>query len=119
MRLAETVQPPLESPHAREPVVRVSRLGKRYSDDGPFALSEITFDVEAGELLAIVGPSGCGKTTLLRLLCGLTAASEGAVLFDGRPVERPPRQFALVFQDYSRSLFPWLTVIRNVAFPLR
>ena len=41
------------------------------------------------------------------------------MLLDGRPVVRPPREVALVFQDYSRSLFPWLTVIRNVTFPLR
>jgi NitT/TauT family transport system ATP-binding protein len=92
---------------------------KRYADDGPDALTGITFEVEAGELLAIVGPSGCGKTTLLRLLCGLTPASAGVVLYDGRPVLRPPREFAVVFQDYSRSLFPWLNVMRNVTFPLR
>ena len=99
--------------------MRVSGLGKRYSDDRPFALSEVTFDVETGELLAIVGPSGCGKTTLIRVLCGLTAASAGEVLYEGRPVTRPPREFAVVFQDYSRSLFPWLDVLGNVTFPLR
>jgi NitT/TauT family transport system ATP-binding protein len=101
------------------PTLRVSGLAKRYSDDAPPALSELTFDVARGELLAIVGPSGCGKTTLLRLLCGLTPASAGEVQFEGRPVLSPPRAFAVVFQDYSRSLFPWLTVIRNVMFPLR
>jgi NitT/TauT family transport system ATP-binding protein len=99
--------------------LRVSQLGKRYSNAGPAALSDVTFDVAEGELLAIVGPSGCGKTTLLRLLCGLTPPSEGAVLLDGRPVRKPPREVALVFQDYSRSLYPWLSVIRNVTFPLR
>ncbi len=103
----------------REPVLRVSGLGKRYSDQGPAALSDVTFDVAQGELLAIVGPSGCGKTTLLRLLCGLAPPTEGTVLLDDRPVIRPPREVAIVFQDYSRSLFPWLTVIRNVMFPLR
>ena len=97
----------------------MSGLGKSYSTRGPAALANVTFDVERGELLALVGPSGCGKTTLLRLLCGLTPPSEGTVLLDGRPVVRPPREVALVFQDYSRSLFPWLTVIRNVKFPLR
>jgi NitT/TauT family transport system ATP-binding protein len=102
-----------------EPVLRVSGLGKRYSKSGPAALSEVSFDVTSGELLAIVGPSGCGKTTLLRLLCGLTPPTEGAVLLDGRAVERPPREVAIVFQDYSRSLFPWLTVLKNVLFPLR
>jgi NitT/TauT family transport system ATP-binding protein len=99
-------------------VLRVSALGKRYSTEGPAALNDVTFDIAEGELLAVVGPSGCGKTTLLRLLCGLTPPSNGAVLFDGQPVLRPPREVALVFQDYSRSLFPWLSVIRNVLFPL-
>jgi NitT/TauT family transport system ATP-binding protein len=104
---------------ADEPVLQVSGLGKRYSEQGPAALAGVTFDVDEGELLAIVGPSGCGKSTLLRILCGLTAPTEGTVLLDGRPVVRPPREIAIVFQDYSRSLFPWLTVGRNVMFPLR
>ena len=100
-------------------VLRVERLTKRYSKDGPPALSGVTFEVAEGELLAVVGPSGCGKTTLLRLLCGLTEPSDGKVLVEGRPVVGPPREVAVVFQDYSRSLFPWLNVIRNVMFPLR
>ena len=100
-------------------VLRVSGLGKRYARNGPAALADVSFDVPEGELLAIVGPSGCGKSTLLRVLCGLTMPTEGTVLLDGRPVTRPPREIAIVFQDYSRSLFPWLTVVRNVMFPLR
>lgn len=99
--------------------LRVSRLVKRYAEDGPAALSDVSFDVPEGELLAVVGPSGSGKTTLLRLLSGLSRPSEGTVLLDGQAVMRPPREIALVFQDYSRSLFPWLSVIRNVMFPLR
>jgi ABC-type nitrate/sulfonate/bicarbonate transport system ATPase subunit len=100
-------------------VVRVASLGKRYVPDGPPALCDVSFDVHEGEFLTVVGPSGCGKTTLLRVLSGLTRPSEGAVLLDGRPVLGPPPEVALVFQDYNRSLFPWLTVIRNVMFPLR
>ncbi len=99
--------------------LRVSRLVKRFVEDGPPALCDVSFDVSKGELLAVVGPSGSGKTTLLRILSGLTAPSEGVVLLDGCPVSRPPREVALVFQDYSRSLFPWLSVIGNVTFPLR
>jgi NitT/TauT family transport system ATP-binding protein len=101
------------------PVLRVSGLGKRYAESGPAVLSNVSFDVGVGELLVIVGPSGCGKTTLLRLICGLTRPTDGTVLLDGRPIVSPPREMALVFQDYSRSLFPWLTVVRNVMFPLR
>jgi NitT/TauT family transport system ATP-binding protein len=97
----------------------VSGLTKRYSNDGAAVLSDVSFEVRAGEFVAIVGPSGGGKTTLLRLLCGLTLPSAGTVLLAGRPVREPPPELALVFQDYSRSLFPWLTVIGNVMFPLR
>jgi NitT/TauT family transport system ATP-binding protein len=99
-------------------MLRVSGLCKRYAADGPAALDDVSFEVSAGELLTVVGPSGCGKTTLLRLLCGLTRPSDGTVLVDGVPVTEPPRHVALVFQDYGRSLFPWLTVLRNVTFPL-
>jgi NitT/TauT family transport system ATP-binding protein len=97
----------------------VSCLEKRYSDVGPAAIADVTFDVFGGELLAVVGRSGGGKTTLLRLLCGLTPPTTGSVHLDGRLVSSPPREAAIVFQDYSRSLFPWLNVGRNVMFPLR
>jgi len=107
------------NPSADEPVLRVAGLGKRYAPDAPLVLEDVTFDVAVGELLAVVGPSGCGKTTLLRMLCGLMEPSEGTVHLDGRPVLRPPSEVSVVFQDYSRSLFPWLNVARNVAFPLR
>ena len=106
------------SPSADAAVLRVAALGKRYSSDGPPALTDVTFDVAEGELVALVGPSGCGKTTLLRIMCGLLAPSEGTVRLDGTPVVSPSDRVALVFQDYSRSLFPWLNVLRNVAFPL-
>ncbi len=100
-------------------ILRIEGLVKRYAPNGSAVLDGLTFKVAEGELLAVVGPSGCGKTTLLRILCGLLAPSEGRVLLDGRPVVRPPREVALVFQDYSRSLFPWLDVLGNVTFPLR
>ena len=119
MSLAADGVTPKPDMHEPAPLLRVSGLGKRFSKPGPPALTGVTFDVADGELLAVVGPSGCGKTTLLRLLSGLTLPTEGEVLLDGRPVLRPPREIAIVFQDYSRSLFPWLTVLRNVMFPLR
>jgi NitT/TauT family transport system ATP-binding protein len=83
------------------------------------AIADISFTVGQGELLCIVGPSGCGKTTLLRCLSGLLPVSSGQVFFDGRKIDRTPDNMAVVFQDYSRSLFPWMTVYDNVVFPLR
>jgi NitT/TauT family transport system ATP-binding protein len=66
-----------------------------------------------------VGPSGCGKTTLLRCVSGLMPPTAGAVRLDERTVTAPPRSMALVFQDYSRSLLPWMTVHDNVVLPLK
>ena len=74
----------------------MKELEKRYSDEGPAALGQVTFDVARGELLVVVGPSGCGKTTLLRLLCGLTQPSSGTVHLDGRLVTSPPREAAVI-----------------------
>jgi NitT/TauT family transport system ATP-binding protein len=100
-------------------ILAVAELGKHYPRASEPALREVSFEVLEGERLTVVGPSGCGKTTLLRIVCGLSPPTEGTVLFAGRPVVRPPRELAFVFQDYSRSLLPWLSVLRNVMFPLR
>ena len=83
------------------------------------ALRELTFSVEAGELVCVVGPSGCGKTTLLRCVAGLLEPTAGEVLLEGTQVAGPPPGMAVVFQEYGRSLFPWMTVWANVELPLR
>jgi len=83
------------------------------------AVRNITADVPAGKVTVIVGPSGCGKSTLLRIISGLDVATHGTVSFAGKPVNGVPDGLAMVFQDYSRSLFPWMRVRKNVAFPLR
>jgi NitT/TauT family transport system ATP-binding protein len=67
----------------------------------------------------VVGPSGCGKTTLLKCMSGLLEPTSGAVHLRDQSVDGPPEQMALVFQEYSRSLYPWMSVRQNVAFPLR
>ncbi|MFB9685846.1 ABC transporter ATP-binding protein [Amycolatopsis plumensis] len=83
------------------------------------AVNNLSFTVEAGQLASIVGPSGCGKSTLLRCIAGLTRATDGTVSLHGDRVSGVPDDLAVVFQDYSRSLFPWLSVQKNVEFPLR
>lgn len=82
-------------------------------------LRDVTFDVGANEFVSIVGPSGAGKTTLLRCIAGLETPTSGGVSIDGMPVKGPPRELGLVFQDYGRSLYPWLRVEDNVSLPLR
>ena len=102
-------------------MLRVSHLSKTYGEgkNAFRALADITVEIGRNEFFTIVGPSGAGKTTLLRCLAGLQAPTSGTVEFEGRPVTGVPREFAVVLQDYSRSLFPWFTVERNVALPLR
>src|SRR5690606_15286774 len=103
------------------PLLSVKGLKKTYaSANGPVeAIGSITFDVHAGELVCIVGPSGCGKTTLLKCLSGLLPPTAGSVQLGGTEVTAPPKKMAVVFQEYGRSLFPWLTVADNVALPLK
>ncbi|MEV6019312.1 MULTISPECIES: ABC transporter ATP-binding protein [unclassified Streptomyces] len=99
----------------------VSGLRKVYEGSGRRveAVRDLTFTVDPGELVCLVGPSGCGKTTLLKCMAGLLAPTSGEVLIAGRRVSGPPPGMAFVFQEYGRSLFPWMRVGRNVELPLR
>ncbi len=83
------------------------------------AVRNLTFDLRRGELACLVGPSGSGKTTLLKCISGLMAPTSGEVLLGGRRVTGPPKDMAVVFQEYGRSLFPWMTVRENVELPLK
>jgi NitT/TauT family transport system ATP-binding protein len=105
----------------RLPLLEILGLSKTFGE-GPRAtraIAELTFSVQEGELVSVVGPSGCGKTTMLRCVAGLLAPSGGEVRLRGRTVKSPPPEMAFVFQDYSRSLMPWLSVRDNVELPLR
>ncbi|MFC6078919.1 ABC transporter ATP-binding protein, partial [Microbispora bryophytorum] len=82
-------------------------------------LDGVNIRAAEGELVCVVGPSGCGKSTLLRSVAGLIRPTGGRVLIGGQPVDRIPDNLAVVFQDYSRSLYPWMTAANNVALPLR
>lgn len=108
------------SPQAETPCVAdVRHLTKVYfSRTGTpvLALSDVSLDLRAGEVLALIGPSGCGKSTLLRILAGLDTGYRGEIVWDrGTSGDRPVS--ATVFQQ--ESLFPWLTVERNLHVALQ
>ena len=81
------------------------------------ALQNVSLDIPAAKLTAILGPSGCGKTTLLKVIAGLIKPTSGSVKVRGKDIEGPGPDRALVFQDFA--LLPWATVLQNVGFGLR
>ncbi|MGP4023340.1 ABC transporter ATP-binding protein [Actinomadura sp. 3N407] len=99
-------------------MLQITGLTHSYAD-GHLALDGLDLTVPDGQMVSIVGPSGCGKSTLLRCIAGLIRPTGGTLTLDGAPIDGVPDDLAVVFQDYSRSLFPWLTVRDNVALPLR
>lgn len=89
-------------------------------DRGPWAVRDLSLEIEDGELVVFVGPSGCGKSTTLRMLAGLEQVSSGEIRIGGRNVTRLPpkdRDIAMVFQNYA--LYPQKSVYENMAFGLR
>ena len=81
------------------------------------ALDKVSFDVPEKQFAVLVGPSGCGKSSLLYLAAGLSEATSGRILLDGKPIDGPGADRGMVFQGYT--LFPWLTVRQNVEFGLK
>jgi NitT/TauT family transport system ATP-binding protein len=102
-------------------MLKVDHLGKTYGAGNAAveAIGDLEFEVREHEFVCVVGPSGCGKTTLLKCISGLLAPTRGEVRLHDRRVDGPPERMALVFQEYGRSLYPWMSVRQNVAFPLR
>lgn len=99
--------------------LRIEHLGKTYrsrSGRESLALAPMTARIPAGEFLAVVGPTGCGKTTLLKILAGVVAPSEGAAFVEGERIVGPSIDRSVVFQNFA--LFPWLSVLANVEFGL-
>jgi ABC-type Fe3+/spermidine/putrescine transport system ATPase subunit len=84
------------------------------------ALDDISFDIEEGEIIALLGPSGCGKSTLLAVIAGLEVPNTGQILWKGISLANTPphqRGFGLMFQDFA--LFPHMNVYANIAFGLK
>ena len=95
--------------------LQVQSLAKRYGATTVF--DGVSFGIERGEFVCILGHSGCGKTTILNILAGLDAASDGTVVMDNREVAGPSLDRGVVFQGHA--LMPWLSVMKNVAFAVR
>jgi NitT/TauT family transport system ATP-binding protein len=100
----------------------IDQIGKNFlgPDGGAIAaIGTVSLDVAPGEFLAIVGPSGCGKSTLLQVIAGLMLPSSGTVRLGDQDVTGEPAHMVYLFQQYSKSLLPWMTVANNVMFAFR
>ncbi len=98
-------------------MIAVDHVAKHFTMPGRVvhALEHISFFIERGEVMSVVGPSGCGKTTLLRIIAGITGATEGTIVVNGREARGPSPDIGMVFQ--APVLFPWRTVLENVLVP--
>jgi NitT/TauT family transport system ATP-binding protein len=99
-------------------LIQVIGVDKSFAAEGVaiHALKDINLTIRDGEFVCLLGPSGCGKSTLLNVIAGFTQPTQGQVIANGRPVEKPGPDRAMVFQEYA--LFPWMTVYQNIAFGL-
>jgi NitT/TauT family transport system ATP-binding protein len=104
------------APAARGGLLEMREVDKRYANSAP-ALQGITLACKPGEFVVVVGPSGCGKSTLLNIAAGMIKPDAGVVTLDGRPIDGPGPERAMVFQEHG--LFPWLNAADNIAFGLR
>lgn len=99
--------------------LEISQVGIEFpTDDGPFrALQNVNLSIAKGEFISLIGHSGCGKSTVLNIIAGLYQASEGGVILEGREVDEPGPDRAVVFQNHA--LLPWLTVYQNVELAVK
>jgi NitT/TauT family transport system ATP-binding protein len=109
-----------EPPRAA-PIIQLRGVTKtfRSHDRSLTVFKDFSYQIENRSFLSIVGPSGCGKSTLLKLISGLDTPSAGQIVFNGRTINGPPKGMIYVFQQYTKSILPWRTVIENIEFGLR
>ncbi len=102
-----------------KPYLDLSQLGMRFpTPKGEFvALKGVNLQVKKGEFISLIGHSGCGKSTVLNLIAGLLMPTDGGVIVDGKEVDGPGPERAVVFQNHS--LLPWLTVYQNVELAVK
>ena len=102
-----------------ETIISIKNLSKAYKKTSASDLNvlhDISFDLQAGEIVALLGKSGSGKSTLLRIISGLLKPTSGSVTYRGSSVSKPVPGIAMVFQSFA--LLPWLTVLENVEIGL-
>lgn len=106
------------------PIIELNNISKQYANANSFAVDDVSFSLNKGEVLALVGESGSGKTTLLRLIAGLEHPNKGEIKLSGKTIVKGrkslptnKRRTGMVFQDYA--LFPHLNIFENVAFGLK
>src|ERR671935_1682216 len=100
-----------------EKFISMESVSKRFPAAGggsTTVFEDLWLSMARGEFVCIIGHSGCGKTTVLNILAGLEAPSDGAVIVDNQAIEGPSLDRAVIFQ--SHALLPWLTVMGNVAY---
>ena len=104
--------------------LRIDKLSKTYARRESWnstrylkVFENVSFTVKNGEFVSVIGSSGCGKSTLLSIAGGLAPATSGTVTVDDRPISGPGLDRGIVFQEFA--LFPWLTVLGNIAFGLK
>jgi NitT/TauT family transport system ATP-binding protein len=115
LNLSDSVQS-TETP--KKPLISVDKVEVSYQlNNEPFVVfKDIDLTIEPGSFVSIVGPSGCGKTTLLKVMSGLQDATGGKVRLKDKVISGPPENMVYVFQQYSKSIFPWRTVWQNVVY---
>jgi NitT/TauT family transport system ATP-binding protein len=102
-------------------LIRAQHLHKRFAvagQDPVIALQDVSLEIPERSFVSCIGPSGCGKSTLLQGIAGLTSPTSGMVFYKDQPLLRPSIDMVYVFQQYTKSLYPWKTVKQNVAFGL-
>ena len=93
-------------------MIAVDQVSKSYGEQGPTVLQNISFNINKGEVIAILGKSGCGKSTLLNCIGGFESINEGRILLDDVPINKPSKRCIMLMQNYG--LLPWRSVRKNV-----
>ncbi|NHN32109.1 ABC transporter ATP-binding protein [Paenibacillus sp. S3N08] len=114
--------PYIPTPQAsKETILEIKGLSKQFTVKGKALqiFDTLSVSIQTNSFVSIIGPSGCGKSTLLKMISGLESPTNGEIIFEGKLVSGAPKGMIYVFQQYTKSIFPWKTVIENVEFGIK